>query len=672
MKTRMILAALLLMAFGTMKAQEKPIPTPDGDASKINTLVVNGIGSLYLQQGDKLMLNDYGHQGVRYRVEDSVLYLDGGRTPRGVTMPNLTYLLVKGTVGVRSKGQLKGENLSITKMGTGEVSLEVGYNNVYVQSTGTGDVILLGDCNVFCSETKSLGKVNVNHLNYKVLVERSGDSWNMAINIDDELTDPRRNFLNGLVNNATPFFEAESNRSWNLSGKGGDNKTNTPEMAQLNELMRDLGENLQMLSDSVDWEQFERDMEKWGESMEEWGREMEKWGNQFEKGFNYPFNESLPQKGKPEVRSVKVCGSGDVRIRQVPDGFSLKRDDEITANYERADGAVVLMGSSDYQVNIPQLESVQVTGSGDVIGQGTITGNDLTIYDLSSGDVRMSVDYDTIRVKMTGSGDVALSGRCKVLYADMYGSGDLKIQHLECDDFKVSVYGSGRVMTSKSGDAVTNSNNWKPIQREKGLLLNPHWQGFEAGLNMLIDPSSMDLYWGQLGSMEVRPLRSWYFGFNLADVGIAFDRKHRVGMFTGVGLGWNNYSWKNHVRMTVDDGELVNTLVPDDRVVKNSKFGVLYLQVPLMLEVRPTRRMYIDLGVTGGIRLAAWSRIKYADGSNEKNYQGYTTNLLKCDASLRVGGENLGFFVNYALVPLFNNGDAKKAHPLSVGFSIVF
>ena len=73
----MILAAMLLVAFGSVKAQEKPIPTPDGDASKINTLVINGIGSVYLQQGDKLMLNDYGHQNVRYRVVDSVLYLNG-------------------------------------------------------------------------------------------------------------------------------------------------------------------------------------------------------------------------------------------------------------------------------------------------------------------------------------------------------------------------------------------------------------------------------------------------------------------------------------------------------------------------------------------------------------------------------------------------------------------
>ena len=188
---------------------------------------------------------------------------------------------------------------------------------------------------------------------------------------------------------------------------------------------------------------------------------------------------------------------------------------------------------------------------------------------------------------------------------------------------------------------------------------------------MLIDPFAANVYTGPNESMAIRPLRSWYFGFNLADIGIAFDRKKKVGMFTGIGLGWNNYSWKNHVAMTVEDGELINELLPDERPVKNSKFGLLYVQVPLMIEVRPTRHLYIDFGVTGGIRVAAWSRIKFCDGENRKTYSNYLTNLFKCDASLRIGGDNLGFFVSYALVPTFVKGrDAAKAHPLMLGLSI--
>ena len=320
---------------------------------------------------------------------------------------------------------------------------------------------------------------------------------------------------------------------------------------------------------------------------------------------------------------------------------------------------------------MPQLDEVIMRSSGDVLGRGLIKGKNLNLVVLGSGDLKMNVDYDTIRVRINGSGDVTLMGNCKVLYADLTGSGDLRINDLNCDETYTNAIGSGDVLVNKYGKVISYQYQREQRLGKQSRLLNPHWQGFEAGLNMLIDPFAANVYTGPNESMAIRPLRSWYFGFNLADIGIAFDRKKMVGMFTGIGLGWNNYSWKNYISMTVENNELVNTLLPDDRPVKNSKFGLLYVQVPLMIEVRPTRHLYIDFGVTGGIRVAAWNRIKFCDGENRKTYSNYLTNLFKCDASLRIGGDNLGFFVSYALVPTFVKGrDAAKAHPLMLGLSI--
>ncbi len=441
----------------------------------------------------------------------------------------------------------------------------------------------------------------------------------------------------------------------------------TPDMSQFNEIMRELGTNLQQLSDSVDWEKFERDMEQWGKEMEQWGKEMEKWGDKFDKSFNY----QLLKNDDPQAHSITVEGSGNVTIRQSQDGFSQSRGDMGASDRYVVDGNVFFRGSSDYDVAMPQLDEVIMRSSGDVLGRGLIKGKNLNLVVLGSGDLKMNVDYDTIRVRINGSGDVTLQGQCKVLYADLTGSGDLRIIELNTDETYTNATGSGDVLVNKYGKIISYQHQREQRAGKQSRLLNPHWQGLEAGLNMFIDPFAANVYTGPHESMAIRPLRSWYFGFNLADIGIAFDRKKKVGMFTGIGLGWNNYSWKNHVAMTVEDGELINELLPEERPVKNSKFGLLYVQVPLMIEVRPTRHLYIDFGVTGGIRVAAWSRIKYCDGENRKTYSNYLTNLFKCDASLRVGGDNLGFFVNYALVPTFVKGrDAAKAHPLMLGLSI--
>ena len=439
---------------------------------------------------------------------------------------------------------------------------------------------------------------------------------------------------------------------------------------QFSEWMHELGMNMQHLSDSIDWKSFERDMEQWGKEMEQWGKEMEKWGDKFDKSFNY----QLLKNDDSQAHAITVEGSGNVTIRQSQDGFSLSRGDKGTSDRYVVDGNVLLKGSSDYDVAMPQLDKIILCSSGDVIGSGVIKGNTLDIVLLGSGDIRLDVDYDTINIKMIGSGDVTLKGQCKMINATLTGSGDLRIPELHYDQSRFNSTGSGEIWSNGRKEVFSYKySSERKCGEKRNLLFDAHWNGFEAGLNMLLDPSAMNTYTGPHDLMAIRPMRSWYFGFNIADVGIAFNRKHTVGLFTGIGIGWNNYSWKNYIRMTVENNELVNTLLPDVRPVKNSKFGLLYAQVPLMIEVRPTRNFYIDLGVTAGIRLASWTRIKYADGSNVKTYNNYTTNLFKCDASFRIGGENLGFFANYALVPTFMEGqDAAKAHPLMLGFSINF
>ena len=450
---------------------------------------------------------------------------------------------------------------------------------------------------------------------------------------------------------------------------------NMPDMSQLPELMRELGVNLQMLTDSVDWKSFEKDMEKWGEDMEEWGRKMERWGEGFEQKFEHPYeNESLKNDDSP-IRSIVIGGSGDVRIRQSQDGFSLSRGDKETRRQPfMANGTLILGGPSDYEVAIPQLNEIIMSSSGDVIGRGMIKGDNLNLVVSGSGDLKLDVDYDTICVLMSGSGDVTLMGQCKMIYADIHGSGDLKIQQLIAGESHINATGSGEAWVNKEGN-VTAYHQRKTIPpTHKSLLFDAHWNGFEAGLNMLFNtPADVVNTNNGAQGMELRPLRSWYFGFNIADVGIAFDRRHRAGLFTGVGIGWNNFSWNNDITIEYDPDNVVYTLVPieSDQVVKNSKHGALFLQVPLMLEVRPTRSMYIDAGVTGGLRIAQWNRVKLEDGTQTKRYYGANINQFKLDASLRVGSDDIGFFANYSLLPLFTMANAE-VHPVSFGFSINF
>jgi hypothetical protein len=292
-----------------------------------------------------------------------------------------------------------------------------------------------------------------------------------------------------------------------------------------------------------------------------------------------------------------------------------------------------------------------------------------------SGDMLLHLEYDTVFINHKGSGNIYLTGQCKVLYADVSGSGGMDAEQFRVRESYVKATGSGKVKTSSVADG-SEQNSRNKFKVHKNLLYDAHWNGFETGLNMLVN-TNVD---HSPQNLSIRPMRSWYFGFNIADVGIAFNKKHQAGLFTGVGFGWNNFSWSNNIHIGYDEEGHVYTVEPndDERIVRNTKYGALFLQVPLMLEVRPTPYLYIDLGVTGGVRIAQWNRIKYAVKPHEKYYyNGATgTKLLKLDASLRVGVKNVGFFANYALLPLLEIKDTETSnimvHPLSFGFSINF
>ena len=440
-----------------------------------------------------------------------------------------------------------------------------------------------------------------------------------------------------------------------------------PDMSQLPELMRELGVNLQHLSDSVDWRSFEEDMERWGAEMEEWGRKMERWGE----GFEGRHDRMYEKHGEPSVKAIQVEGSGDVRISQNRDLFSIESDDQNASHYRMEGDKLFLSGSDDYDVTLQNLEELSLRSSGDVSSKGTLKGRNLFIEVTGSGDVSLYVDYDTICVNMKSSGDVTLNGQCNVLFADVTGSGDLMVRQLMVRDSRINAMGTGIAITPGSG-SVINKRHRDKVQKRASLLFDPHWNGFEAGLNMLMSPGFKVGVEG-CDFLELRPLKSWVFNFNIADVGIAFNRRHTAGLYTGIGLGWNNYSFNNPVYLYKDEGHLdADWIDPEEAIVKKSKLGVLYVQAPLMLEVRPTRSMYIAAGVTGGIRINTWTKIKYEDGDVTKVHGDYYVNPFKLDATLRVGGDDIGFFANYNLLPTFDEAHAPSCHTASLGFSINF
>ena len=377
----------------------------------------------------------------------------------------------------------------------------------------------------------------------------------------------------------------------------------------------------------------------------------------------------LGMSGMMAQSTVVVAGAGDATIEQ---GETLEiRCDGSPITFTN-DGKIVLTSYKDYDITIPDLTSLKITGAGDVKSRGQLTFPVLDILISGTGDADLSVECDTIKAKLTGIGDLKLNGHCHYLEATITGLGDLDFNNFKADSVAVSKTGKGKTSWKweyESGDEKSNEP-----KKHKSLLFDPYWDGIDLGLNMLLGDGSNGDFHGEYTLLEQRALKSWNFNFNIADIGIAFTRTHRVGLYSGIGLGWNNFSFNTPVRLEKGENSLNCYAIDEDLEgrVKRSKLGVLYLQSPLMLEVRPTRKSYIAFGVTGGFRINTWTKIKYSDGDVEKAHKDYYINRFKLDASLRGGGSHMGFYANYSLLPFFNESKAPTAHSLSFGLSLNF
>lgn len=374
------------------------------------------------------------------------------------------------------------------------------------------------------------------------------------------------------------------------------------------------------------------------------------------------------------AQTVVCSGSGDVTIKQgEPMEFKCEGA-PIVFKGEK----IVLTSYKDYDITLPTLQKILVTGTGDLSSKEVLRFPNLDIVLSGTGDADLNVECDTITTVISGIGDLKLKGHCGYLQATISGIGDLHIKDLTVDSLSV--------VKGKGNDFDWNWE-WKTIRKKdegeekknepkkySSLWFNPKWSGFEAGLNMLLGPGGNGDFTGQYALLSQKPMSSWNFNFNIADVGLAFSYTHRVGIYTGIGLGWNNFSFNQPVRLEKGPDGLICHHI-DETVtspVKLSKLGVLYLQMPLMVQVKPTRRSYLALGVTGGFRIDTWTKVKFANGVVDKVHNDYYINRFKLDASLRAGGSFLGFFANFNLLPFFEEDKAQTAHSLSFGLSLNF
>lgn len=95
-------------------------------------------------------------------------------------------------------------------------------------------------------------------------------------------------------------------------------------------------------------------------------------------------------------------------------------------------------------ITVPNMNSVKLSGSGDIYCEGTFTGNDKVEVGISgSGDLRFKTTARSLDASISGSGDIELEGSTQDLSISVSGSGGVDAKELRSSNCDIRISGSG-------------------------------------------------------------------------------------------------------------------------------------------------------------------------------------------------------------------------------------
>jgi hypothetical protein len=112
-------------------------------------------------------------------------------------------------------------------------------------------------------------------------------------------------------------------------------------------------------------------------------------------------------------------------------------------------------------ITIPDIESLQLSGSGTIIAETPINSEELDMRVSGSGNIKIKeLDGDEVEASISGSGNVYLAGTADEISIKISGSGSMKASGLSVDECDAKISGSGSCEIDATGelDAVISGS----------------------------------------------------------------------------------------------------------------------------------------------------------------------------------------------------------------------
>jgi hypothetical protein len=287
--------------------------------------------------------------------------------------------------------------------------------------------------------------------------------------------------------------------------------------------------------------------------------------------------------------------------------------------------------------------------------------------DTISSRVDVSVDESDMKW-VTADGDTVKAEKGDTV---VFRLGKTKMTIIDSKDKVVIEVPDKKSEKSKHDDIV----EYKEVKRFKG-----HWSGLEIGVNGFIDKNGSMSQSGDLAWMDLKQGRSWNTNINFLQYSIGFGTD-KAGLVTGMGLEFNDYHFSNPITLKVENGITVvdSSYIQAGYKVEKTKVTMSHLTIPLLFEFQlpmseqRSRRLYVSVGVIGGVNIGSHTKVVYDDGARrkDKNRSDFNIATLRYGFTARVGYRGLKLFANYYPVQLFEKDKGPELYPFSVGLVLI-
>ena len=199
------------------------------------------------------------------------------------------------------------------------------------------------------------------------------------------------------------------------------------------------------------------------------------------------------KKSVGDYESLDMAGFFDVKLIEGKEGNITITGEENLLEYivtEVKDGKLILKTEkgvnlqpshrNGIKITIPveQINSVYLSGSGDITSEKTLTADSFKATISGSGDISLDLAVKELKTSISGSGDIELTGNTDIFDLSISGSGDIDAFKLAANHVDVSVSGSGdievtanksiKARVSGSGDINYRGNPEKVDTKSSG------------------------------------------------------------------------------------------------------------------------------------------------------------------------------------------------------------